>query len=188
MLPQQRAIELDPIAPGRRVGFALDALAARRYDLTIREAQGALALEPGLLLPKALQAVSHLLLGQPEECLDLDLEHHAAIRAMCLHSVGHDEPATSLIDSLSTVASTPGYDQVFSDVIVLGDIATYYAWRGDAERVIEYLERAFTQSPSPVDFRLIYSGLFDTVQDDPSFQSAIRRFRADVWNRSRQLP
>jgi TolB-like protein len=184
----EKAIELDPVAPGRRVGFALDALAARRYDLTIREAEGALALEPGLLLPRALQAVSHLLLGQPEECLNLDLGRHAAIRAMCLHSLGREEPATSLIDSLSTEASSPEYDQLFSDVIILADLASYYAWRGDAERTIGYLERAFAQSPSALDFRFVYSGLFDRVRNDPALQSAIRRMRADVWNRVVQQP
>ncbi len=176
----EKAIELDPVAPGRRVGFALDALAARRYDLTLREAERALALEPGLLLPRALQAVSHLLLGRPEDCSELDLGRHAAIRAMCLHSLGREERATSLIDSLSTVAFSQEYDQMFSDVIMLGDIASYYAWLGDAEQSIDYIERAFALSPSALDFRFIYSGLFDRVRNDPAFQSGMNRIRGNV--------
>ena len=49
-------IEIDPLAPGRRVGFALDAIAARRYDLVVREAQRALALEPTLAVPRFIEA------------------------------------------------------------------------------------------------------------------------------------
>mgnify|MGYP001387261084 FL=1 len=40
------AIEIDPLAPGKRNGIALDAIASGRYEVAIREAQRGITLQP----------------------------------------------------------------------------------------------------------------------------------------------
>lgn len=183
----EQAIELDPIAPGRRTGFALDALGGRRYDLALREARRALTLEPQLLLPRALEAISLLLLGQADRCVDLDLGPRVGVRAMCLHTVGRGDEAEALIDSLSAVAAEKSTtDGKLNDVVLVGDVASYYAWVGDAQRAIDWLGRAYELSPSGLDFRIVYSGVYDPVRADPSFAAAWERLREEIWQRVRE--
>ena len=183
----EQAVELDPIAPGRRNGFALDALGGRHYDLALREARRALSLEPQLQLPKALEAISLLLLGEAEECLDLELGPRAGVRALCLHTLGRAEEAEALIDSLSAgVVGNSATDEKLNDVVLVGEVASYYAWVGDVERAIDWLGRAYELSPSGLDFRIVYSGIFDPVRADPSFAGAWERLREEIWQRVRE--
>src|SRR6266850_3257 len=66
----QMATELDPLAPGFHVAFSSTALAARRYDLALREARRAGILETAPLpIRIRFEGLALLLLGRPAECL-----------------------------------------------------------------------------------------------------------------------
>ena len=183
----QRAIDLDPIAPGRRVGFAIDALGARRYDLVLREARAALAIEPSLAIPRAWEGLALLLLGQPDRCLELGLEAFAGIRAMCLHAAGRTTEAERMIRaSIEDFGDGAGTETVDAATIA-EDVATYFAWTGDRDRAFRWLERAFEQSPDGVDFRYVQSGLFDRIRGDPAFQRRFEALRTAGWERVEEM-
>jgi eukaryotic-like serine/threonine-protein kinase len=180
----ERAVALDPLAPGVRVAFSFEALAGRRYDVAEQEAVRTLALEPTLRLPRAVEALGDLLSGHPDRCAALSLGAYVAVRAMCLHSLRRVQEAAQIADSLRVAfrAGTVG-DSIFSRVLAARGLAEYYAWTGNAEESLAWLERAYALSPEGEDFRVIASGLYDKVRNDPRLKAGLQRIRAQIYER-----
>ena len=180
-------IQLDPLAPGRWVGQALDAVAARRYDLAARGAQQALALEPSLTSPRFYQGISHLLARRIDDCLNGLEGTFPGVQAMCQHSRGDEAGAMQIIDSLKTTLNSATDPQSHNEMMVYRDIAMFYAWMGNADESLTWLERAFSWSHDAVGSELIDSGIFDRVSEDPNFQSGLQRIRIRIAEKLRQV-
>ncbi len=180
----ERAVSLDPLAPGVRVAFLFAALAARRYHVAAQEAARALALEPSLMRARAFQALSDLLSGRTDGCATLSLGPYAAVRAMCLHSLGRLGEAARIADSLRAAFTleTVG-DSIFNPVIAAGGLAEYYAWSGNAGESLTWLERAYTMSPEGEDYTVIASGIYDKVRNDARFDAGLQRVRTQIYAR-----
>jgi serine/threonine-protein kinase len=182
----ERAVALDPQSPGRRLALAYEALGNGRYAVAIREAQIAGALEPELVLPRAIEARAHLLNGDAERCASMRLGPHAAIRATCLHTLGRVDEAAAIIDSVeAAVAQGTAGDPTFTDVTRAEDLASYYAWTGDAEAALRWLTTAYELSPSGIEIRVLQSRLFDGVRHDPAFARGVEQVRSHIWERVR---
>jgi serine/threonine-protein kinase len=175
----ERAIALDPIAPGRRVGFALDAISAARYDLALRESEHATALEPDLSSARIYGAVSALLLGDAGRCAAQ--RPLRSVLALCLHTLGRAAEARGIADSVERVFNEAGG---MENAVRARDLASFHAWTGDARRATLWLQRAFELSPNAIDFRIVGSKLFDPVRKDPGFAEAYRGIQSDVWART----
>jgi serine/threonine protein kinase/tetratricopeptide (TPR) repeat protein len=183
----ERAVSLDPLAPGVRVNLSFVALAARRYNVTAQEAARTLALEPSLVLARESQALGDLLSGNPDRCAALSLGAYIGVRAMCLYSLGRVQEAAHIADSLRAAftAGTVG-DSLFSPVIAGRGLAEYYAWAGDTEQSLGWLERAYALSPEGENFVVIASGIYDKVRNDPRFQAGLQRVRTQIYDRVRR--
>jgi tetratricopeptide (TPR) repeat protein len=183
---EERSIALDPLAPGVRVGFSLVALAARRDHVAAQEAARALALEPGLMRPRAFQVLGTLLSGHTERCDTLSLGPYVGLRAMCLHSLGRLREAARIADSLRAAftAGTVG-DSIFSAALAARGLAEYYAWTGNVEESLAWLERAYAIAPGGEDYQVIASGLYDKVRNDPRFQARLQRVHTQIYDRVR---
>ncbi len=180
----EKAIEIDPKNAGRRLALAYEALALGRYDRAIEEARAARAIQPELMLPRAIEARALLLSGAPDDCIRMDLGPHEGIRAMCLHALGQRDQAAAIVDSIAVDLSFPALDDtLYSAVLRAEDLSTYYAWTGDAELALAWLEYAFERSPSGVEARVLESALFARVAEDQVFREAIDTMRASVWAR-----
>ncbi|MFH1764291.1 MAG: hypothetical protein ABIF09_08875 [Gemmatimonadota bacterium] len=181
----QRAIDLDPVAPGRRTGFALDALAAQEYGRAITEAERALTLEPSLLWPRQIAGTALLLSGRAQECVDSELvEPVPALRALCLYEIGRVEEAEGVIDSLTALVRSPrGLGPEVSLARMIQDLAGYFAWTGEISEATRWLEEAYEASPFGVDYRFLVSGLFDKAMGDPGFSSRLSQLREQAWSR-----
>jgi TolB-like protein/tetratricopeptide (TPR) repeat protein len=180
----EQAIALDPQNAGRRLALAYDALALGRYQRAIREAALAHELEPGLMLPRAIEARARLLAGEAEECAAMELGPHAGIRAMCLHRLGRREEADGVVDSLVALLESGSLrDPVYTEVVRVEDLATYYAWIGDADAALRWVERAYELSPSGVEPRVLESALFQRVGEDSRFEREVARIRSGIWDR-----
>ena len=182
-----RAVVLDPVAPGVRVAFAQAGLAGRRYDVAQREAARTLALEPSLVAARMYQALGDLLSGNPDRCALASLGPYVGVRAMCLHSLGREREAAQIADSLRAAlkAGTAG-DSSFSSVLAVRGLAEYSAWTGNAEESLAWLERAYAISPEGEDLRIIASGLYDKVRDNPRFKAGLQRARTQIYDRVRR--
>jgi TolB-like protein len=183
----QRAVSLDPLAPGVRVNLSFLGLAARRNNVAAQEAERALALESSLMLARAVQALGDLLSGNADRCARLNLGPYAGVRAICLYSLGRGREAAQIADSLRAAftAGTAG-DSVFSPVIAARGLAEYYAWTGNPEESLGWLQRAYALSPEGEDFRVIASGLYDKVRNDSRFQAGLQRERTQIYDRVRR--
>ncbi len=180
----EQAIALDPQNAGRRLALAYDALAMGRYDLAAREAHLAGELEPDLMLPRAIEARAHLLAGRPERCVAMELGPHAALRATCLHDLGRVDEAEVIADSVETALRADRLrDRLFTSVIRAEDLATHYAWLGQADPALDWVRRAYQLSPSGIEPRVLESALFDPVNGDPRFRSQVDRLRDEIWDR-----
>ena len=179
-----KASDLDPLAPGPKIGLALSGFAARRVDLVIQGAAQAAALEPSLSRPRTFQALGDLLSGDPERCLTHELGPSVGVRALCLHSGGKLREAAQLADSLGAGFSvTATGSAAYSPVLLARTQAQYYAWIGDAERSLAWLERAYGLSPVGEDFAIIASAVYDKVRTDPRFQAGLQRLYARIYDR-----
>ena len=183
----ERAVALDPLAPGVRITLTLQALAARRYDVAEQEAARTLALEPSLMRASQAQALSALLSGNADRCATLRLGPYAGVRAMCLYSLGRAREAAQIADSLrAAFTAGTGGGSIFSPVIAAQGLAQYYAWTGHVEESLAWLERAYAISPEGEQFLLIASGLYDKVRNDPRFQAGIQRVHTQIYDRVRR--
>jgi serine/threonine protein kinase/tetratricopeptide (TPR) repeat protein len=180
----ERAVALDPLAPGVRSAFSSVALAARRYNVAAQEAERVLALEPSLMRAHELQGLSNLLLGHAARCATLRRGPYVGVQAMCLYSLGRVREAAQIADSLraSFTAGTLG-DSMFSPVIAAQGLAEYYAWTGNSEESLAWLERAYALSPVGGEYRVIASGLYDKVLNDPRFQAGLQRIHTRIYAR-----
>ena len=61
------------------------------------------------------------------------------------------------------------------------ELATYYAWTGDAKECLRYLRLAFDRSPVGIDQRIVQSGIYDRVRAAPGFQQELQRLQDAVW-------
>jgi len=103
---------------------------------------------------------------------------------MCLYSLGKVREAAQIADSLGAAftAGTVG-DSVFSPVLAARGLAEYYAWTGNAERSLAWLQRAYALSPVGEDYPVIASGLYDKVRSDPRFKAGLQRERTQINDR-----
>ena len=178
---------LDPLAPGVRSAYAFIALASRRYDVARQEAARVLTLEPSLLLARQVQALGALLAGDAAHCTTLSLGPYVAVRAMCLHTLGRVQEAAQLADSLRTLwGSGVPADSIYSPVIAARGLAEYYAWTGNADESLAWLERAYALSPDGEGYHFIASGLYDKVRNDPRFTAGLRRIHTQIYDRVQQ--
>jgi hypothetical protein len=169
---------LDPLSTAIRHSLIVLALGGRQYDLAFSEARRARSFSAGDPIPVVLQAYALLLKGEPARCATLDLGPWAAVRAMCLGAMGRGAEARALSDSLAQRLRAGEYRLTHQ----YADMAAYYAWQGDADHSLEWLDRSAQVTPT-VNFWQIESGLFDRVRKDPKFSAGLRRL--DYYSRSR---
>ena len=74
-------------------------------------------------------------------------------------------------------------DSLFSSVLAARELTEYYAWTGNAEESLAWLERAFAISPIGDDFPVIASGIYDKVRNDPRFKAGLQRARTQIYDR-----
>ncbi len=179
----EMAIEIDPLAPGRRMGAALGALGSRRNNVAATAAQRGLALGPTLELGRYLEALAHLLARKLDDCLNVLGDRYPGVRAMCQYSQGDEAAALQVIDSLKNTVSSTSVPQDHSEMLSYRELAMFYAWVGNVDETLEWLERAFAWSPYAVQFEIMRSGVFDRVNEDSSFQAEVERIQAQIKER-----
>ena len=179
----EMAIEIDPLAPGRRMGAALGALGSRRNNVAATAAQRGLALGPTLELGRYLEALAHLLARKLDDCLNVLGDRYPGVRAMCQYSQGDEAAALQVIDSLKNTVSSTSVPQNHREMLSYREIAMFYAWVGNVDETLEWVERAFAWSPYAVQFEIMRSGVFDRVNEASSFQAEIERIQAQIKER-----
>ncbi len=77
-------------------------------------------------------------------------------------------------------------DSIYSPAISARGLAQYYAWTGNAQESLAWLQRAYALSPYGENFQVIASGLYDKVRNDPRFQAGLQRIHTQIYDRVRR--
>lgn len=183
-----RAVDLDPLSPARQIAVANVAFQLGRYDEAIEAARIATALEPRIARGKAIEARSHLLNGDPENCTSLLPAAYRVLRATCLAAAGHQQDAEMIIDRiLDEMADGRKREPGYTEVVNYEELAIYYGYTGNAEKAQEYVMLAFAASPAGIESRVLDSPLFDPVRNDANFRNAVAALRVELYERVRRL-
>lgn len=183
-----RAVELDPLSPARQIAMATVAFEAERYEQAIAASRIATAHEPRIIYGRAIEARSQILSGQPQQCTDMLLRPYRALRAICLAAADRREEADLLVNQiLSEIENGEIRVTGYTEVITYEDLATYYAFIGDASRSLEFIRKSFDSSPAGIEFRLLDSGLFDRVRNNHEFNSAVATIKAGLFQKVESL-
>ena len=67
-----------------------------------------------------------------------------------------------------------------AEMISYRDVGVYYAWAGEFDESLAWLDRAFSWSHNAVDFRLLNSAVFDSARRGPGFQEGLDRILNQV--------
>lgn len=177
----RRAVRLDPTHSGRKLAFGLRAVQAGLYEEALAETEEVIALDPSLMLTRAIQGRALLLAGRTADCINTPLGPHEVIRAMCLYEEGDELAASAIVDSVSSVVEREESGHDLTHVARAEDLATYYAWIGDVSQARDWMLRAYLMSPTGIDPNVLESALFNRVRDDDLFRFSLGGSLGLVW-------
>ncbi len=100
---------------------------------------------------------------------------------MCLYTEGQQATATLIADSVAGVVAGDEPDHQLTHVARAEDLATYYAWIGNATQSIQWVVKAYDLSPTGIDPDVLGSALFDRVRDEAVFSAALRGVLEGIW-------
>lgn len=184
-----RAVDLDPLAPGRHIALAELSLQIGQFEGAIAAARIATTLEPRQIRSRAAEARALLLSGRADECANLSLGPHRVLRATCLDAMGRETEGRAIVaDILSDLRSKSMTRAAngYSLVITYEDLAVDFAWHGDARKALEWAALAYGKSPLGLEIRVLESDLFDAVRGDSEFADTIAEIRSGLYSRVRR--
>ncbi len=178
MVEARRSVELDPFNALLQSLYGVDLVFVHRFDEAIAQCDAALVTNP-----KDAVALATLISAHHHK-----QEYRQALEALSRYAsaVGYSEVTTVLAQA----AADEGYSATMrraADTLVARsrktfvlpwDIASWYAYAGDKNRSLEWLERAYEVR----DPNLPYLGWpdFDSVRSDPRFRDLLQRMKLPV--------
>lgn len=173
---ESKAVSLDPLSPITNAVVGWPFYFMRDYQRAIERFKKAIELEPKSLPGHYLLAMTYLQTGEPEQAIaELQVARSLDDSSMIMaglaeaHSVaGNEQEADNLLLELERMASSK--QQYVSPY----DVACVYLRRGNYERALELLGKAFEDHSTwriflPVDPK------FDPVRKDPRFSKLLER-------------
>jgi tetratricopeptide (TPR) repeat protein len=175
MVEARRALELDPFNALFHALYGIDLMFIRKYDAAIAEFNGVLATEP-----MSLPALYNLLSAHHQK-----REYPQALNALMrvATAAGYSE-VTTLLDQTAADADYSMTMRKVADVLVVRsrrtyvppmDVAGFYAYAGDKDRCLEWLERAYEVRDPNLPY--LWHPDFDLVRSDLRFQDLMRRMK-----------
>jgi TolB-like protein len=172
-IPQiQRALELDPLNAIFQVWYASDLQFAGRYDEAMVQCRKALRTSPelpfahwmlsGILLRKAMYEES---LAEMKAYYAGDREVEEALTQGYAQS-GYRGAMRRAADILAARAR--------KTYVLPIDVAALYAWAGEKDQALEWLEKAFEARDPNMPYVNLYSE-FEGLRNTPRFQALLRR-------------
>ncbi len=167
----QRAAELDPLSPTIHFNLGVQTFYAGRYDDAAAAVKKALELNPNYPRAHSLLGRVHLAQGRTEEALaEMEMEKDPLRRrfghALAYHAAGRKKEAAAALAELIKE----------NQAVAAFAIASVLAFRGEADRAFQWLDRAYQQRDS---------GLAETkgnpelksLEHDPRYAAFLKKMR-----------
>jgi tetratricopeptide (TPR) repeat protein len=174
----RRAVELSPLAAATRHGAITVALRSRKYDMAIEQARARLAQDPGDLVALALEGLALSAAGRSAECVGRAFGPWLAAEATCLYAAGLSTQAQQAADSLRGILLRGQFVTVHQ----FTDLGTYYAWSGNSQEALRWIQRAADQTPMLIDW-VLSSGLYDKALANVEFRRGLEEVRKGMQER-----
>jgi Flp pilus assembly protein TadD len=162
---ENEAIALDPLDPQFQVQVAAMLIRAERYDDAEAAYRKAIELAPARKAARTGLGVLYLIRGRPEAALDQFDSDNILALALVYHALGRHADSDRL---LAQAIAEGGQDAP-------GQIARSYAFRGEPDAALTWLERAYRQKD---DYLLDVRGdpiIQKALGHDPRFQELVRK-------------
>ena len=88
-----------------------------------------------------------------------------------------------VVDSLKSTLESSNEPAGHAESLLYRDIAMFYAWIGNAEESLAWLERVSLWSYTVLGELLMRFEVFDRVSEDPGFQSGLKRIQTQARQR-----
>ncbi|MBL8114689.1 MAG: protein kinase [Acidobacteria bacterium] len=176
----EAGVGLDPLCVQTRgQELTLTAMGARQYEKALEEIRTSDKLSPGHPATPLFEGLVLLLMNRPADCAKLDLTLFPPLASMCRYSLGQSQEALRDLSGLAERYASGAYDRTYEPAL----LALAFAWVGDLERTLVWLEKGNEVYPLSTDFRFFDSGLFDKVRNEPRFRQALVRHQAATYAR-----
>ena len=168
---RKRAVALDPLCSSCYVFLGNDLYEAGQYDEANTVLQKALELDPQQGFVHFMRGQILLARGRPQEALmEMQQETNEWLKlpgeAFAYHSLGrHQASDAALRELIATHGSEAAYQ-----------IAEVYAYRGETDKALEWLERAYQQHDSGV-AHLKADHLFNSLHQNPRYLQLLKKMR-----------
>lgn len=166
----RRAVELDPLAVSAHMYLAEHAYWGGKLDEAVAAANKVVELNPQRPVVHSLLGQIHLAQGQPEQALaEFEREPEPDYRvyglALGYHSLGRKKESDAALAEL--IAKYPG---------MAFQTAEAYAFRGEADRAFEWLERAYAQRDGGL-AQMEGDPLLKNIEHDPRYATFLKKMR-----------
>ena len=167
----KKAVELDPLSNSAWERLGLYLTESRDYPAAGQALHRALEIQPESPFSLSDLAALQLLEGKAAEALATARENDfESLRlqgiAMAEHTLGRAKESQQALDEL---VAKHARDSAF-------EIAEAFAWRGDKDKALEWLERAYRQLDGGLaDVKADL--LLDSLHGDPSFKALLRKMK-----------
>jgi TolB-like protein/DNA-binding winged helix-turn-helix (wHTH) protein/Tfp pilus assembly protein PilF len=170
----ERARQLDPLSPIIAADYASILYNSRQYDSAVRQCLSVLDLDPNFHHARDLMIPSYLQLGKYDAAVD-EINRWAArdqgpwvwaTRAAVYSRLGHAEEARR---ELMKIEHLPGSRADRTPTLLVA-----YSGTGQNDRVIELLQRAYSEHSNAV-VQIKVDPMYDPIRSDPRFRDLLRR-------------
>jgi TolB-like protein/DNA-binding winged helix-turn-helix (wHTH) protein/Flp pilus assembly protein TadD len=167
----EQAVALDPLDTISRLQLGYVLYVASRYDEAQAELQKALDLNPQAGFVHVTLGKILIAEAKPQQALaEIEKEpndwERLTGRALTYHTLGREQDSNAALASLITKHDTDSAYQ----------IAEVYAFRGEADKAFEWLERAYKQRDAGLP-EIKTDPLFKSLRHDPRYTEPLKRLR-----------
>jgi eukaryotic-like serine/threonine-protein kinase len=166
---RKRAVALDPLCSSCYVFIGSDLYEAGQYDQANMVLQKSLDLDPQQGFVHFVRGQILLARGRPQEAMmEMQRETNDWLKltgeALVYHSLGHPQASEAALQEL---IASHGSESAYQ-------IAQVYAYRGEADKALEWLDRAYRQHDSGLPY-LKSEGLFKGLQQNPRYVQLLKK-------------
>jgi TolB-like protein/tetratricopeptide (TPR) repeat protein len=175
MVEARRSLELDPFNGLFKSLYAVDLLFVHRFDEAIAQSNAALATNPtdGVALAALFSARHH----------KREYKQALEVANRCASAAGYSEVTTLLAqgtagaDYRATMrkAADTLAARSRNTFVLPWDVASWYAYAGDKDRCLEWLERAYEGRDPNLPY--LWFPDFDFLRSDPRFRDLLKRMK-----------
>ncbi len=177
MEPATRAVELDPMSIGLRMGYSSTAFASREYARAFEQARAVRMTRPELAPAAEWEALALLMLGRSADCLAIP-GLPVGLDALCLHAAGRGAEAASRVTALAEDWERGGHA-----TYQMANIIYYFGYSGQVDEFKRWQLLHFERFPLSGTFH--FGGLYDALfrQEDVTARVHVEGLRQAAWAR-----